>query len=143
MKRERTILIIDDNVNLVLGFARLLRNAAYSVHTAYTAEDGLNSALLHRPDAIVVDFRMPLINGVGFLYRLREVPEHRHTPVMIVTGVTVSDEQQSEFRELNAIVKLKPIAVKDLLAEIARMLSAHDCSCAETMADSGRQLMPS
>ena len=143
MKREPTILIIDDNVNLVLGFARLLRNAAYTVHTAYTAEAGLNAAVLHHPDAIVVDFRMPLINGVGFLYRLREVPEHRHTPVMIVTGVTVSDEQRSEFCELNAVVKLKPIAIKDFLAEIARMLSAQVRSCAEPMADSGSQLMPS
>jgi CheY-like chemotaxis protein len=123
MSHERTILIVDDNVNLVLGLAKLLRNADYDVHTAYTAAEGLQLALLHRPDAIILDFRMPLINGLGFLYRLRELADHRHTPVLIVTGATISDEQRSEFADLQASVQFKPISVKDFLIEIARMVA--------------------
>ncbi|HVH28884.1 MAG TPA: response regulator [Vicinamibacterales bacterium] len=132
MSHERTILIVDDNVNLVLGFAKLLRNAGYGVYTAYAAADGLRLALLHRPDAIILDFRMPLINGVGFLYRLRELTDHRHTPVMVVTGVTISDEQRAEFSDLHAIVQFKPISVKDFLIETARMVSGpHSKAVAE------------
>ena len=132
MSHERTILIVDDNVNLVLGFAKLLRNAGYGVYTAYAAADGLRLALLHRPDAIILDFRMPLINGVGFLYRLRELTDHRHTPVMVVTGVTISDDQRAEFSDLHAIVQFKPISVKDFLIETARMVSGpHSKAVAE------------
>ena len=93
---------------------------------AYTAADGLELALSHGPDAIILDFRMPLINGAGFLYRLRELAEHRHTPVMIVTGATISDEQRAEFSDLHAIVQFKPISVKDFLIETARMVSDSD-----------------
>jgi DNA-binding response OmpR family regulator len=123
MSQEQKILVIDDNVNLVLGLAKLLRNAGYAVHTAHTAADGFKLALLHRPDAIILDFRMPLVNGAGFLYRLRELADHRHTPVMIVTGETISDEQRSEFADLQATVRIKPLAVKEFLTEIARMVS--------------------
>lgn len=123
MSHERTILIVDDNVNLVLGLAKLLRNADYDVHTAYTAAEGLQLALLHRPDAIILDFRMPLVNGVGFLYRLRELVDHLHTPVLIVTGETISDDQRCEFADLQASVQFKPISVKDFLMEITRMVS--------------------
>jgi DNA-binding response OmpR family regulator len=59
MSQERTILIVDDNINLALGLAKLLRNAGYGVHTAHTAADRLKLALLHCPDAIILDFRMP------------------------------------------------------------------------------------
>jgi CheY-like chemotaxis protein len=123
MTQPQTILIVDDNVNLVLGLAKLLRNAGYNVHTAYTAAEGLELAVLHRPDAIILDFRMPLVNGVGFLYRLRERVDLRHTPVMMVTGETISDEQRFEFADLQATVQLKPISVKDFLMEIGRMVS--------------------
>ena len=123
MTDKPTILLIDDNVSLVLGFARVLQNAGYIVHTAYTAAEGLRLAALHRPDAIVLDFQMPLINGAGFLYRLRELATLRHTPVMILTGMVINDEQRDEFAALRAIVRFKPIGPREFLAETARMVT--------------------
>jgi CheY-like chemotaxis protein len=52
----------------------------------------LGDVAVHAPDAIILDFRMPFINGMGFLYRLRERPGHRHTPVLLVTGEPFKDE---------------------------------------------------
>src|SRR5262245_50967459 len=124
MTDARTILIIDDNVSLVLGLARLLEKAGYAVHTAYTAAEGLELAALHRVDAIILDFQMPLINGAGFLYRLRELASHRDPPVMIVTGMSISDEMRDEFADLHAIVRFKPIAPVEFLAETARLMVA-------------------
>jgi hypothetical protein len=42
---------------------------------------------------------------------LRELADHRYTPVMIVTGETISDEQRAEFSDLQATVRFKPLAV--------------------------------
>ncbi len=121
-----TILIIDDNVNLARGFAAALTGAGYGVHVAHAAETGLALAAEVRPDAIILDFRMPFVNGLGFLYRLRQVQELRETPVMIVTGVTVNDEMREELRDLRAELRFKPLGLADLLAAIETLLEPHD-----------------
>jgi two-component system chemotaxis sensor kinase CheA len=122
MPGTRSILIVDDNVTLAVGCAKLLIRAGYSVDTAFSAEDGMRLAQLQRPDAIILDFRMPFINGAGFLYRLRELPEHRDTPVMVLTGMTISDQQRAELAGLGAVVRFKPIEPPDFLAAAATLL---------------------
>jgi DNA-binding NtrC family response regulator len=53
------------------------------------------------PDAIMLDLKMPYINGIGFLYRLRDA--YPHLPVTIITGVSNLDEAtRREIRTLNA-----------------------------------------
>ena len=121
---EATILIIDDNVNLARGFAAGLAGAGYHVHVAHTAETGLDLAHREEPHAIILDFRMPFVNGLGFLYRLRQVPALREIPVMVVTGVTVNDETREELRDLRAVVRFKPIGLSELLAETDALLHA-------------------
>jgi CheY-like chemotaxis protein len=128
-----TILIIDDNVVLARAFARVLSDAGYSVHTWHSAEDGLRQAKVQPPDAIILDFQMPFVNGVGFLYRLRADPTLRDTPVMVVTGVALNEQRVSELAELGAIVRLKPIGVEQLLAE-TRGLLTYTCSTASPVA---------
>jgi CheY-like chemotaxis protein len=58
---------------------------------------------------------MPLINGLGFLYRLRTSDEHRKTPVAIVTGAVVDDSMQAELNELGAELRFKPIWLEDVV----------------------------
>src|SRR5689334_10860012 len=66
-----TILIVDDDVVLARAYALALGTQGYAVKTTHTAEDALNEVRMAPPDAIILDYRMPLINGAGFLYRLR------------------------------------------------------------------------
>src|SRR6185503_6079156 len=119
---ETTILIIDDNVVLARAFARVLTNAGYQAHTWHSAEDGLRQAKIQRPDAIILDFQMPFVNGVGFLYRLRADRTLQDTPVMVVTGVALNEQRTAELHELGAIVRLKPIGVEQLLNETRTLL---------------------
>jgi DNA-binding NtrC family response regulator len=65
------LLIIDDDEAVTQTFAGILRLEGHEVRTAVDAESGLRQADALHPDAIIVDLRMPLINGLGFLYRLR------------------------------------------------------------------------
>src|SRR5947207_1391278 len=81
-----TILIVDDDEGVTQTFARMLRLEGYEVCTAMDAETGLRAAEQCRPDAIILDLRMPLVDGLTFLRRLREDEHHRETPVAIVTG---------------------------------------------------------
>jgi len=119
----KTILIIDDNVVLARAFARVLSGAGYRVHTWHSAEDGLRQAKAEHPDGIILDLQMPFVNGVGFLYRLRADPGLRRTPVMVVTGMPVSDQRAAELAELGAVLRLKPLGLEKLLAENHAILS--------------------
>jgi two-component system response regulator PrrA len=117
-----TILVVDDDEGVTQTFARMLRLEGYDVRTAMNAETGLREADKSHPDAIILDLRMPLVDGLGFLRRLRARDEQRDTPVAIVTGDYFLDDQVSaELRELGAELKFKPLWLEDLVG-LARHL---------------------
>jgi len=105
-------------------FARMLRLEGYQVRTAVCAERGLREAEDSPPDAIILDLRMPLIDGLGFLRRLRAHTDQRDTPVAIVTGdYMIDDSILNEFRRLNAKILFKPLWLDDLVALAARLVN--------------------
>jgi len=123
VKGAPTILVIDDDQTVTETFATALYHEGFNVRTAANAETGLREAAAHHADAIIVDLRMPLINGLGFLYRLRTSDEHRHTPVAIVTGAVVDDSMQAELNELGAELRFKPLWLEDVV-QLAHQLVA-------------------
>jgi DNA-binding response OmpR family regulator len=111
-----TILIVDDDEGVTLTFARMLRLEGFKVRTALNAETGLREAEEYHPDAIILDLRMPLLDGLGFLRRLREHEPARATPVAIVTGdYFLDDVVSAELRELGAELRFKPLWLEDLV----------------------------
>ena len=122
---ERTtskILIVDDDEGVTQTFARMLRLEGYQVRTAVSAEKGLIEAEQNHPDAIILDLRMPLVDGLGFLRRLRAFDDQRNTPVAIVTGdYFLDDAVSTELRELGAELRFKPLWLEDLVG-LARNL---------------------
>ena len=65
------LLIVDDEEQVRDMFTRLLRAEGYAVTAVATASAGLEAVAAWRPDAVLLDYRMPFVDGVGFLYRLR------------------------------------------------------------------------
>ena len=122
---ERTtskILIVDDDEGVTQTFARMLRLEGYQVRTAVSAEKGLIEAAESHPDAIILDLRMPLVDGLGFLRRLRAHVDQRDTPVAIVTGdYFLDDSVSTELRALGAELRFKPLWLEDLVG-LARNL---------------------
>ena len=120
------VLIIDDDEATTQTFASVLRLEGHEVRTALDAEAGLREALIESPDAIIVDLRMPLINGLGFLYRLRAQEQYYDTPVAIVTGdYALDDTVARELDELGAELRFKPLWFEDLI-DLAHALLASD-----------------
>jgi len=116
------ILIVDDDEAVTETFARMLRLEGYQVRTAGSAQQGLVEAEQSHPDAIILDLRMPLVDGLGFLRRLRAFDEHSTTPVAIVTGdYFLDDSISNELRQLGAELRYKPMWLEDLVG-LARNL---------------------
>ena len=117
-----TILIVDDDEGVTQTFARMLRLEGFKVRTAINAETGLREARNARPDAIILDLRMPLVDGLGFLRQLRAHEIAHETPVAIVTGDYFLDDAVSiELRQLGAELRFKPLWLEDLVG-LARNL---------------------
>lgn len=119
------ILVIDDDQVVTETFARMLRLQGHDVQTASNAELGLREADRDPPDAIILDLRMPLVDGLGFLRRLRERDTQRTTPVAIVTGdYFLEDSVSRELRALGAELRFKPMWLEDLVGLARNLLGA-------------------
>ena len=90
------LLILDDDEGVRLTFAKALALQGYSVRAAGSAREALYQIARERPDAILVDLKMPLVNGVGFLYRLRADPANQGIPVGVITGEVEVDEATAD-----------------------------------------------
>jgi CheY-like chemotaxis protein len=121
--RSQTVLLVDDDVAVIETFARMLKLEGFAVHTAHNAREGLQQAARHRPDAILLDLRMPLLDGLGFLRQLRADPKCQAMPVAIVTGdYLIEDDVIDAARKLGATVKYKPLWLDELLAVTRELL---------------------
>jgi two-component system response regulator (stage 0 sporulation protein F) len=122
MTQARRVLILDDDEGVRFTFAHALALEGYSVQVAETASQALREIRRARPDAILVDFKMPLINGVGFLYRLREDPTNREIAVGVITGeLEVDDATAHDLAMLSARLWHKPLSIEEL-QEVVRTL---------------------
>jgi DNA-binding response OmpR family regulator len=122
-RRTGRLLIVDDDEGVTQTFAGILRLEGHQVRTATNAYEGLREVESFRPDAIILDLRMPLINGLGFLYRLRGYVDTCRVPVAMITGdCTIDEEATAELRDLGAQLWLKPLWTEDLISIADRLL---------------------
>lgn len=133
-RRTRTVLLVDDEENILSALKRLLRRDGYRIITAGSAEEGLQRlAEEGEVDVIVSDQRMPGMNGVEFLRRAKDLVPH--TVRMVLSGYT---ELQSIIDAVNegAIYRFltKPWDDQHLRAHVAEAMRHKE------MADENRRL---
>jgi DNA-binding response OmpR family regulator len=119
------VLIVDDDHSTTETFARMLRLEGHDVRTASDARTGLAAAHTFAPDAIIVDFRMPLMDGLGFISRLRAEEGDRATPIAMVTGdYFLDDVTTTELDKLGILLRFKPLWLDDLCSLAGVLLAA-------------------
>jgi len=125
-KTERArILVVDDEPDLVDIIRRRLEYSDWNVTTASNGKLGLESALNEKPDLIVLDIDMPIMNGHEMLKQLREHPELRDVPVIMCTmSDKVNDiTMASSFNICDYITK--PFDFADMTEKITAALKSH------------------
>jgi serine phosphatase RsbU (regulator of sigma subunit) len=86
MENRERIVLIDDNANDVEVIRRFLERKGYAVSPATSGEEGLALASRITPDAVVVDYRMPGMDGFEVVRRMKSDPQLRTIPVLLLTG---------------------------------------------------------
>jgi two-component system OmpR family response regulator len=118
------VLIVDDNASVADRVSRALRLEGHEVWTAASAQEGLTLAQVHRPNAVVLDLRMPLAASLSLLRAIRTVPGLASIPAAIVTGDYQLDHaRQHELQALSAQLHYAPLWLNELVT-LARDLVA-------------------
>ena len=109
------VLVIDDGDGVRTAFSMALEQTRFDVVSAASGEDGLDLARMYEPDLILLDLKMPGMNGVETLRHLSKIcPE---TPVYIVTGFygEFMDELRAVHDEgLSFDLARKPLALDEI-----------------------------
>jgi len=117
--RPPSVLVVDDDALVVGMFTDALRDEGYDVYSAADGEEALECVA--RASAVIVDFRMPTLDGLGFVRRLRE--RDAHMPVAVVTGdYLIESAVLEQFATLGVRVVFKPVWLDQLVALATEML---------------------
>ena len=115
----KTILLVDDELAIVDTIAEVLAWEGYRVVTAANGREGLAAVKSERPDLALVDFMMPLMDGVQMLLALRADPTHAALPVVLITAAPMA--LPAEIRASTPVLA-KPFDVSSLLRVIRDQL---------------------
>lgn len=115
------VLVVDDNADSLRLFERYLVNSPYRFSGTRDPEQVLTLAESVRPQIIVLDVTLPVVDGWEILGRLREHPETRHIPVIICT--ILPQEELAAMLGAAGFIR-KPVTRDRLLLELDRQMAA-------------------
>jgi len=116
---SKLILVADDDNGQLLMMESLLTGRGYTVVLAHDGEQAVEKARRAKPDLIIMDVQMPMMEGDEAAMVLLETPETRGIPVIFCTGLR-TDEELAETKEENVFAK--PVHFETLLAKIKETL---------------------
>lgn len=116
------ILVVDDEPDLVDTIQCRLEWSHYKVITARNGKEGLEKAITEKPDLVLLDIRMPVMNGHEVLERMRKHHVLKDTPVIMVTGFCDAQDiaTASSFGIEDYVAK--PFDLTELVEKIAAIL---------------------
>jgi CheY-like chemotaxis protein len=96
--RKKPILVVEDDPELAEVYHTLLVQAGYNVAVAHNGQDALKVTEEHKPELILLDLRMPVMDGVEFLenYKLKE--NHPNVKVVVFSNYDMQDEIDDAYR---------------------------------------------
>ena len=115
---QRALVVEDDPVVRKLEEA-LLRQAGYEVDLAADGKTALESLSAGKYDVVVLDFELPDIDGIEIVARLRALPGHRTTPLVMVTGTKDLGARRRGFEAGVAVFMAKPFTAEMFRSIIA------------------------
>lgn len=123
------VLIIDDERSIAQALTLRLRAGGYDVQWACDGLTGLAAVADWRPDLIILDIRMPDINGFEVYRRLRAGPRLFTTPVIFLSANVQQSARQAALAAGAYAFFTKPYESTDLLAAIRTALDQHAGTC--------------
>jgi len=121
----KKILIVDDDRDFVDAVSTILEGGGYEVLTASDGEEGLRRAKETRPDLIILDLKLPKMNGYEVLNSLKKTSPFCNIPVLMLTVMTKGSRKSDEDWAKSIGVEdfiTKPFDPLDILKRVRKLL---------------------
>jgi CheY-like chemotaxis protein len=121
----KTILVIDDEFGIVDVLSELLEEEGYRVLTAANGQQGLERVAEVRPNLVILDVMMPVLDGLGMLRKLHSDPAHRDLEVIVMSAAPPPKGQQEVLSNISGFLR-KPFDLQDLLKMVRLLLKSDE-----------------
>ena len=119
---SKCILVVEDQEDNRRILRDLLGNAGFELIEAESGEDALSAIVTRRPDLILMDIQLPVMDGYEATRRIKSDPEMQEVPIIAVTSYALAgDEAKARAAGCSAYVS-KPFSPRALLAKIREYL---------------------
>ncbi len=116
MSNKQQILIVDDNHINRQFFSMSLKKENYGISTAENGFEAIKLAKINNFDLILMDIRMPEIDGYETSEKIRLLPNHNDTPILATSAENISKDKKHYFNDF----LLKPISPKLLVKQVKK-----------------------
>jgi CRP-like cAMP-binding protein/CheY-like chemotaxis protein len=134
----KKILFIEDNDDIRNNTAEILELANYNVLTAENGKDGVNIALKEKPDLVICDIMMPVLDGYGVLHALQKNSETMNTPFIFLTAKTEKSDLRKGMEAGADDYITKPFSGTDLLNAVEGRLKKAELQRQQFMSEVSR-----
>lgn len=127
MPAKPTVLIVDDDREIVRGLSIRLNALGYQVFSASDGPSGLACASERRPDAILLDIRMPGMDGFEVLGHLKQKLATAAIPVVVLSANVVEQTRHRAMTLGASYFMAKPFTAERLFAALQKTLGSATC----------------
>jgi len=122
--RIRRILVVDDNVDSAESLAELMRLGGHEVRTAYTGPTAVETATAFRPEVVLLDIGLPILNGYDAARRIREQPWGKDMVLVALTGWGQEEDRRKSKDAGFDLHMVKPVDLNVLTERLAALPAA-------------------
>jgi DNA-binding response OmpR family regulator len=119
---KKKVLLVDDEIENLQYLERMLKSK-YDVFTALDGAEGVAIAILEKPDLVVMDVQMPIMDGFDACSKIKTNDETKHAIVLIVSGMEAYDKRERALNAGACEFIDKPFKLRDLIAKINEKLA--------------------
>ena len=117
----KTILIVDDEFGVLEVLEFILRDAGFKVVTALNGQDALSRLKEVMPDLIIVDYMMPILDGLGVINAVRSDDGLRNVPIILVSALPEQNVRE-RCAGYDSFLR-KPYKTEQLMDQISSLLA--------------------
>jgi DNA-binding response OmpR family regulator len=119
---KRSVLVVDDEPNIVLSLDFLLKQAGYEVRVARSGEEAMKAAAERIPDLIVLDVMLPALDGYHVCETIRADPKLRSVRILMLTAKSRDVEREKALALGADDYMTKPFSTRELVERVKSIL---------------------
>jgi CheY-like chemotaxis protein len=124
----KRVLLVEDNEDNRIVYSTILRHFGYHVSEALNGEEGIAKARAERPDLILMDISIPIIDGWEATQVLKHDPATKNIPIIALTAHALASDREKAMEVGCDGYLAKPCEPRAVVAEVQRFLGRSDAA---------------